>query len=302
MGSHVAEPPAVRREDIDQRAIGGARPRRSAVDGAIEPVEEADPVRIDGVHHIGLRVAQADPDAAAVRRRRGQTAPDQAPGVAAVGGGMDRAPRTTVVVEPRLSNVLPHRREDHVRVVGAKNEVDAAGLIIHVQDPLPGGCRRPLSGRRRAPGSACQCMPLAATKMVSGSLGWMTMRPMEPLLSRPTRVQVVALVGGAEETGAAVGDAASTRIHLAGAGVDHVRVAGVDGHRADGERRHLVEERGPGLPRVDGAEDAALSRAGKDDLSLFGSTARSVMRPGMFSGPRGVQTAATGPRARRDSA
>ncbi len=99
------------------------------------------------------------------------------------------------------------------------------------------------------------------------------------------QLPAVAAIRGAEKPGPSVGHAAAPRVHLAGAGVDHVRLARVDGQGADGEGRHVIEEGSPAQPAVGGAQHTALGRPGVDHVVVervdgdVGDPAADVLGP-----------------------
>ena len=142
----VAAPPPVRGERPVERAVVGPAPVEPAIGGPVQAVEVSDPVRIDGVHDMRLRLAQAQTDPAAVGARRRQAAAHLAPGIATVGGAVDRATRASVVVVLGLTQTLPHRRVKHIRIIGPHDQIHAARLGVDMVHALPcdAAVRRPV--------------------------------------------------------------------------------------------------------------------------------------------------------------
>ena len=223
------------------------RPQQVPRDGGRVRVRLFRPPRlvVDDREHDPARV-HVQPDAAHLGARREARPLDgeAAPRRAAVVAGPDRRARPGLAEVPRPALARPRAGIQPRRVAGVADEVDGAGLVVHEQRPLPGR-----AAVRRAVDAA---LGVGRVEVTDGRdrrhvrVGWVeedatdVVRLLQPEV-RPRRAAVGAPVD------ARAGVRRPRRVGLAGAHPQRrpvaLRVRPVDRHVADGEGRHLVEER-----------------------------------------------------------
>src|SRR5581483_8141692 len=247
----VREIPGALREAV---VVGQLVPGVAAVVRAVQAAGFGFDESIDAA-----RAARSGRDSdAAVRTFGKAVAFEFFPGCAAVRGLIERASRTAAVEPPGCAHRLPHGGVENVRVGGIERDIDGAGLVVHIDDLLPGlaavGGAEEAAFGVRAPGVAEgrdeDDVGIARVHDDAGDVA----RVVEADV-RPGLTGVHGFIHPVAE-----GDVAANA-GFAGADVDDVGIGRRHGNAADGRDRLLIEERNPGDAGVGGFPDAAGDRA-----------------------------------------
>ena len=171
----------------------------------------------------------------------------------------------TASKRPLLAIEVPHNRVDDVRVLRVHVEVGAPVPVVDKERPAP---RRPPVARDEHAALRVRPPDMPHGAGEDGAhVGRAHHHPGDvPRITEPEETPAPAAVGRLVHP-AAEGDRIA-RVRLAGAGVDHVGVSGLQGEIADGKRRLLLEERGPGGAAIDGFPDAAGRRSHIDGVRV----------------------------------
>ena len=183
--------------------------------------------------------------------------------------GLDRpvvaahvAPRRSAVVAA-VNPLFPHRHIEAVAIGGIHHQVEGAGI-------RQARARRPLGATVQAPIDAVLPRPHRddETLAINHDAGDVLMENVS--IGRIDVPPSVAAVLGEEEAPAVTAKGAKAAV-AADAGQDGVRIIGVHGHGANGQRWEVVRERtptGPSRGGVVGAPDAAVHRADEEHIHV----------------------------------
>ncbi len=187
------------------------------------------------------------------------------PGGAAVVAGEEAGARPAGPEGPRPAPELPHAGEELLRVRGVDRQVAGAGLLVDVEDLLPG-----LPAVRGLEDAALRVLPpLAPQGGDPGDVGIGRMEDDAGDVLGAVEPHVGPGLAGVERAVDAVADrGAVAQVPLAGAHPDDVRVPLEDGDGADRVHRLVVEDRQPGEAAVPRLPDAARGGPDVDRLRI----------------------------------
>ena len=266
----------VRRVDEDVRVVHGADVLVADLAPAVAAVLAAVSAGLGRV--LDQRVQDArvgprdgDPDAALVAR--GEPLGEFVPAVAPVGRPVDAASRAAAVEAPGAPLALVHCRVENLRIRRVDDEVDRAGVLVDVEDPLPAAA--PVARAIDAPVGRGAPQVAERRHVHDVRVGRMDLHA-----TRVARLlQAEVPPGGAGVVGAV--DAVAPRGALAvlllpGPRVEDVRVGGRDGQVAEGADRHVLPQVRPGDAPVSALPEAARGRRHVDRGGVAGESLHVV--------------------------
>src|SRR5579871_1424138 len=226
-----------------------------------------------GIHAIGIAWGHADSHSAESLRESRQTAGERMPGIAAIGGLVEATVRTAESsVLPGALPRLPENSIDVLRIVRIEGQVDGAGMLVLVEDFLPG-----LAAVRRAEDTALRVRAVGMPEHGDEESVWVPRIDQDrgDLLSlaksemAPGFSAIRALVDSVAD-----GEVGALQA-LAAPHIDDIGVGGGERDGADGSGGLVVEGGVPGAAVVVGLPDAAVVDADVEDIGLIGDSGRA---------------------------